>query len=78
MSSAQTWTVIGLFFTILVGSQALVLRVVRLEIRAATAELRDELHKELAALSTELREGFAEIRATLAAHADRLTKLEGR
>lgn len=35
MSDAQTWTVIGGFFTILVASQALILRLVKAEIGVA-------------------------------------------
>lgn len=67
VSSAQVWTVIGLFFTVLAGGQALVLRTVRAELGKAVAELRGEM-----------REGFARIDATLAAHATRLEGLEAK
>ena len=34
MNDAQTWTVIGLFFTILLAMMGLVLRVLRVEVRS--------------------------------------------
>ncbi|HET6937211.1 MAG TPA: hypothetical protein VFI19_01350 [Nocardioides sp.] len=65
MNDAQTWTLIGGFFTLMVTMIALTLRTVRAEMRGEIGTLRVEMRGEIGTLRAEMSGRFDTVDARL-------------